>query len=70
MKQSFLDSLIGMRVSDAVPIVANVGLDPRVVPDGMAVASLALPKTVFLGYSPENVVLSAWAGDPLEVEKE
>lgn len=69
MKQAFLDSLVGVEVSEAETMVLTEGHMPYTIPEQcMAVTAIARGNTVVL-WQKDGKVKSAEAGDPLELEK-
>ena len=70
MRQSFLDSLVGIPVKDAIMVVGEHEFKAFVVPeDCNAITQQARPKTVIL-WQENGRVRIAEAGDPLELERE
>ncbi len=65
MKQSWLDALKGLTVSDAQSKVKDAGLTCNILPKGSMRIMLAVANTVFL-YDDAGKVVSAESGDGVE----
>lgn len=68
MKKSFLDSLVGLGVSDAEKLVLTEGHMAYLIPEQCKViTALAIGNTVVL-WQKDGIIDCAAAGDPLELE--
>jgi hypothetical protein len=67
IKQSFLDTLVGLPVAEAEKAVFLEGHEFASLPEGSARIALAVPNTVFLDYKDGKVTFVS-VGNPLEVE--
>lgn len=69
IKQSFLNSLVGLELDEAQDLIKKAGLQVWLLPEGTITILLAYGDTVKLWYNEEtNKVVEATAGDPLQVE--
>lgn len=69
MKKSLLESLPGLSVHDAGKVVAEAGCSVQLVPDGEAIALLAMPDTVVIWHR-DGHVTAVRAGDPFDIEND
>ena len=68
MKQSLLDKLKGMKVTQAKLLVRSKGHEPYLVPENCtAITLVARPNTVVL-WQNNGLITTASAGDPVELE--
>ena len=66
MKQSFLDSLKGLLIDEAIQKVQEAGYKVFTKPNKVPISALARPDTVILSHD-HSIVTHASAGDPLEI---
>lgn len=68
MKKTLLTSLAGLTVAAAKKAVKAAGHKAMVLPEGAITTLIARPGTVMIYHNASNIVTSAHAGDPLELE--
>jgi hypothetical protein len=66
IKNSFLQSLIGLKENEAMKSVMDAGFHNIIVDQPHLVASIAYSKTVVLAMK-EGIVVDAFPSDPLEL---
>ena len=69
IKQSLLDTLVGMTTDDARKKASKKGLKLRVMKDGVATIMLAFPHTVN-AWEKDGLITATSAGDGLELIKD
>jgi hypothetical protein len=67
LKQSQLNSLIGLRTQEAFRLAKNWKLNPILLPDGTVTMALAQSSTVTIYYD-RGIVVRVLAGDPTEIK--
>lgn len=69
MKQSFLDSLVGLNTKEAEKLCADNGIKTWVMPSGAISIAIAFNGVKVYTSQDGNTVESAVAGDPLSIEE-
>jgi len=69
MKQSLIDSLVGLSFDDATEKIKESGFDLMVVDVGAVITEIARPNIIIVGVE-NQMVKEARAGDPTQLETE